>query len=178
MGGALRIAIDVSLTLMFFYDKLSEMLSRIGRFTHANDSYHVLFPADPRLKALAFQYLSGLIAICTEVIRYAHKSAPSQLMSALGSTFDTRFGPLEKDLQSIASAISEAANTQAISLSQEGHRDTQSKLGQVMGRLKGMDVATAKGSRDLWKHKVTKTISKGDIKHTLDLRYYCEKGTS
>lgn len=122
---------------MTFFEKVSEMLLQIGKFTQINHELSVLFPKSLSLKADALEYLAVVLRFATGIFDYAKKSRGMQVVSFLLQDFNTSFGPLEKELRTLADSIKWTVSVEATKVNQVGHRNTQKTLSQAISLLRG-----------------------------------------
>ena len=122
---------------MTFFEKVSEMLLQIGKFTQINHELSVLFPKSLSLKADALEYLAVVLRFATGIFDYAKKSRGMQVVSFLLQDFNTSFGPLEKELRTLADSIKWTVSIEATKMNRLGHSNTQKTMSQAISMFRG-----------------------------------------
>ncbi|KXH26073.1 hypothetical protein CNYM01_02392 [Colletotrichum nymphaeae SA-01] len=95
-----RMTLEISLSFLSYFDKVSTLLMRIGKSSSLHKDFALLFPTCRQTQAYMCEYVIVFIKICKKITIDAHKSFASQLATSFTSTFDSVFKPLEDDLRS------------------------------------------------------------------------------
>ncbi|KAK1463181.1 NACHT domain-containing protein [Colletotrichum melonis] len=95
-----RMTLEISLSFLSYFDKVSTLLMRIGKSSSLHKDFALLFPTCRQTQAYMCEYVIVFIKICKKITIDAHKSFASHLATSFTSTFDSVFKPLEDDLRS------------------------------------------------------------------------------
>lgn len=71
---------------------------RLGTSWALHEDFAQLFPRSEVLKTYFCEYLIVLMKLCNKVVVFSQKNTGSQLFSSMGSSFDSEFGTLQKEL--------------------------------------------------------------------------------
>lgn len=71
---------------------------RLGRSMSLNQDFAMLFPQCQQTQVYMCEYTITMVNICKLVVTNTRNSVVSQMASSFGSTFDSTFKPLEKEL--------------------------------------------------------------------------------
>lgn len=162
------------MTYLSFFEKVSELLLEIGKFTEINHELAVLFPHSLPLKALALEYLTAVIHIAAGIIDYAQKTRTEQVLSSIFGDFNARFGPLTTKLRTLAESIKTSASVEAAKVNRVGHNTTQRGLYQLMAF--SWNNAEKKSLED-WRYRIVQHLSGGN-NYGHKWSYYFGKGRS
>ncbi|KXH34003.1 major facilitator superfamily transporter [Colletotrichum simmondsii] len=95
-----RMTLEISLSFLSYFDKVSTLLMRIGKSSSLHKDFALLFPTCRQTQTYMCEYVIVFIKICKKITIDAHKSFASHLATSFTSTFDSVFKPLEDDLRS------------------------------------------------------------------------------
>ncbi|KAK2013302.1 hypothetical protein LZ32DRAFT_647225 [Colletotrichum eremochloae] len=95
---AVRLALELSLGYLSYFDQVSAMLLRIGRSMSLHQDFALLFPQCPQIQTWMCEYTIVMVDICKKVVTHVSnlKSLRSQLQTIFFTSFDAEFKPLEK----------------------------------------------------------------------------------
>lgn len=71
---------------------------RLGTSWALHEDFAQLFPRSEVLQTYFCEYLIVLMKLCNKVVVFSQKNTGSQLFSSMGSSFDSEFGTLQKEL--------------------------------------------------------------------------------
>ncbi|KAK3328063.1 hypothetical protein B0T19DRAFT_182155 [Cercophora scortea] len=131
---ALRVSLQGAMNFLSFFDKLSEMLLRIGRHSNIQHDLVALFPGCPEIQNSMCEYLVLVIELCKRVVSFSQRSLISHIASSLGSSFDCEFGSFEPRLDTLASLIDHRAKVLTIQ-SQLGCETAIKRASRLLGAL-------------------------------------------
>lgn len=88
----------IATNYLSYFEKLSVFFMRLGTSWTLHKDFAQLFPASEVLQAYFCEYLISLMKLCNKAVVFCQKNTRAQLLSSLGSSFDSEFGPLQKEL--------------------------------------------------------------------------------
>lgn len=163
--GAVRLALEISLSVLAFFEKVSELLLRVGRFSRLHQDFTILFPDSDELQTLAWEYLAIVVDISTKVVRYSQHSTGRQIFHSFVATFDSEFGPLEETLKALDLRIERITNVLAVQRNQKNHRETHQLTKKVLSKLSGAALTRSRQARETKRHRMLTALcsSPGDF---------------
>ncbi|KAK2049732.1 hypothetical protein LZ31DRAFT_286367 [Colletotrichum somersetense] len=104
---AVRLALELSLGYLSYFDKVSAMLLRIGRSMSLHQDFTLLFPQCRQIQTWMCEYTIVMVDICKKVVSHVSnlRSLRSQLHTIFFTSFDTEFKPLEKSVVELGQLI-------------------------------------------------------------------------
>ncbi|KAK2054374.1 hypothetical protein LY76DRAFT_235466 [Colletotrichum caudatum] len=104
---AVRLALELSLGYLSYFDKVSAMLLRIGRSMSLHQDFALLFPQCRQIQTWMCEYTIVMVDICNKVVSHVSnlKSLRSQLQTIFFTSFDTEFKPLERSVVELGQLI-------------------------------------------------------------------------
>lgn len=81
-----------------YFEKLSTLFMKLGTSWALHEDFVQLFPRSEILQTYFFEYLVVLVKLCNKIVVFGQKKAGAQLLSSLGSSFDSEFGAIQKEL--------------------------------------------------------------------------------
>lgn len=90
--------LKIATSYLNYFEKLSTLFMRLGTSWALHEDFARLFPASEVLQAYFCEYLVVLMRLCNKVVVFCQKNTGAQLLSAIGSSFDSEFGPVQKEL--------------------------------------------------------------------------------
>lgn len=81
-----------------YFEKLSTLFMKLGTSWALHEDFATLFPRSDILQTYFCEYLVVLVKLCNKVVVFGQKRAGAQLLSSLGSSFDSEFGAIQKEL--------------------------------------------------------------------------------
>ena len=100
-----RLSLTVALAYLGLFDRVSQVLMRMGHKAAVNRDQVLLFPHSVELKAFACEYLTILVTVCRQIVTYQAKGVVAQLASSL--SLDNEFGDAEARLSVCADLIND-----------------------------------------------------------------------
>ncbi|KAF6818533.1 NACHT domain-containing protein [Colletotrichum musicola] len=95
---AVRMALEISLSFLSYFDRVSNLLLRIGRSVSLHQDFAMLSPQCQQVQGYMCEYIIVIVDISKKIVTHARKSLASQVASLFGSSFDSVFKSLETDL--------------------------------------------------------------------------------
>lgn len=89
---------QIATSYLTYFEKLSTLFMRLGTSWALHEDFARLFPASQELQAYFCEYLVVLMKLCNKIVVFCQKKTGAQLLSSLGSSFDSEFGPVQKEL--------------------------------------------------------------------------------
>lgn len=89
---------------------------RLGTSWALHEDFAQLFPRSAILQTLFCEYLIVLIRLCHKVVIFGQKRTGAQFLSTLGSSFESEFGPIQKELDQWGYLIQEQSQLQAMKI--------------------------------------------------------------
>lgn len=90
--------LQIATSYLNYFEKLSTLFMRLGTSWALHENFAQLFPASEVLQTYFCEYLVVLMKLCNKVVVFGQKNTSAQLLSSLGSSFDSEFGPIQKEL--------------------------------------------------------------------------------
>ncbi|KAI7788245.1 hypothetical protein LA080_012312 [Diaporthe eres] len=95
---AVRLSLTIATNYMNYFEKLSTLFMRLGTSWALHEDFAQLFPRSEILQAYFCEYLIVLMKLCNKVVVFGRKNIGAQLFSSIGSSFDSEFGTIQKEL--------------------------------------------------------------------------------
>ncbi|KIW79346.1 hypothetical protein Z517_05958 [Fonsecaea pedrosoi CBS 271.37] len=108
--GVLRMTLQITVKFASYFDNLSALFMRIGRSCPRYGQYGVMYTKSQRLQEALCDYFCIVVTVCKKAVLFIRKSPIAQLSAAILKPFQSEFGPLESNLETIADAIREEAS--------------------------------------------------------------------
>jgi len=83
-----RMSLQIATGFLTFFDKVSDVLMRVGRSSLIQQEVVSLFPDSVELQEFMCEYLILVVVFCKDIVSFARKSFLSQLKFSLGASFD------------------------------------------------------------------------------------------
>lgn len=90
--------LEIAANYLSYFEKLSTLFMRLGTSWALHEDFAQLFPRSEILQTYFCEYLIVLMKLCQKVVVFGQKSTGAQLFSTLGSSFDSEFGTIQKEL--------------------------------------------------------------------------------
>lgn len=117
--------LKIATNYMSYFEKLSTLFMRLGTSWALHEDFAQLFPRSEILQAYFCEYLVVLMRLCNKVVVFGQKNTGSQLFSSLGSSFDSEFGTIQKELDQWGSLIQQQCQLLAMKIA-TGAKDNRS----------------------------------------------------
>ncbi|OAP57751.1 hypothetical protein AYL99_08489 [Fonsecaea erecta] len=108
--GVLRMTLQTTVQFGSYFDNLSALFMRIGRFSPRYEQYGAMYPKSSRLQDALFDYFRTVVQVCNKAVLFIRKGTMAQISAAILNPFNSEFGPLELDLSTTAETIREEAS--------------------------------------------------------------------
>ncbi|KAL0930471.1 NACHT domain-containing protein [Colletotrichum truncatum] len=172
---AVRMALEVSLSFLSYFDKVSNLLLRIGRSVSLHQDFAMLFPQCRQVQGYMCEYIIVIVDISKKIVTHARKSLASQVASSFGSSFDSVFKPLESDLAEWGRLIEKRTAMLVAKSTLQEHSSS-------LERLNRLQIATsreaAKRNREARKHRILESLCPDQKEFDSIWRRERKKGTS
>ncbi|KAG6358671.1 hypothetical protein INS49_012189 [Diaporthe citri] len=123
---ALRLSLTIATNYMSYFEKLSTLFMRLGTSWALHEDFAQLFPRSEILQTYFCEYLVVLMKLCNKVVVFGQKNTGAQLFSSLGSSFDSEFGTIQKELDQWGNLIQQQCQVLAMKIA-TGAKDSRSQ---------------------------------------------------
>lgn len=161
-----------------FFEKVSDMLFRIGKSTDIHQDFTALFPQSEKLQDLAYDYLTVVVNISTRIVHYAQKSTLAQVASSLQSSFESTFTPLELQLKDIGEQIHMRTNSLAMEKNEKNHALTHRFVSAVQKVTTAAAIEARARALEAGKHRVLSALCTNQGEFDMIWRQHRSKGHS
>lgn len=121
---------------MGYFEKLSTLFMRLGTSWALHEDFAQLFPRSEILQTYFCEYLVTLMKLCNKVVVFGHKSTGAQLFSSLGSSFDSEFGSIQKELDQWGCLIQQQCQVLAMKIANGAEKSRSHDVKQrILRRL-------------------------------------------
>ncbi|KAK2031165.1 hypothetical protein LX32DRAFT_637489 [Colletotrichum zoysiae] len=170
---AVRLALELSLGYLSYFDKVSAMLLRIGRSMSLHQDFALLFPQCRQIQTWMCEYTIVMVDICKKVVSHVSnlKSLRSQLQTIFFTSFDTEFKPLEKSVVELGQLIEK----RCVALAARTNLQTSDQLSRFQAKF---DKDAANRLRESRKSSLFASLCSDQRGFDLTWRRERRKGTS
>lgn len=99
-----------------YFEKLSTLFMRLGTSWALHEDFAQLFPQSEILQTYFCEYLIVLMRLCNKIVVFGQKKVGAQFLSSLGSSFDSEFGAIQKELDQWGYLIQQQCQVQAMEI--------------------------------------------------------------
>lgn len=167
-----------SLTYLSFFEKISDMLLRMGRTTEVHRDFAAIFPQSTELQDMAYEYLTVVVYISTKIVRFAQQSAAWQFASTLLSSVDADFAPLESELITIDLQIVRRAEALAMLKNRDDHALTHRHTKRTVAMISDAAVEAKRRAREALKHRTLMSLCPDQREFDMMYRHQRKRGHS
>lgn len=114
--------VKIATNYLSYFEKLSTLFMRLGTSWTLHKDFAQLFPASEVLQAYFYEYLISLMKLCNKAVAFCQKSTRAQLLSSLASSFDSEFGPVQKELDQWGSLIQQQSQLLATKMANDAEK--------------------------------------------------------
>lgn len=90
--------LKIATNYVSYFEKLSTLFMRLGTSWALHEDFAQLFPQSEELQTYFCEYLVVLMKLCHKIVVFSQKNTGAQLLSSIGSSFDSEFGNIQKEL--------------------------------------------------------------------------------
>lgn len=126
--------IQIATSYLSYFEKLSSLFMRLGTSWALHEDFSRLFPASEVLQTFFCEYLVVLMKLCNKVVVFCQKGTGSQLLYSLGSSFDSEFGSIQKELDQWGCLIQQKTQLLATKMATNTHKGRFQDLKQRLLR--------------------------------------------
>lgn len=121
---------------MSYFEKLSTLFMRLGTSWSLHEDFAQLFPRSEMLQTYFCEYLVVLMKLCNKIVVFSQKNTGTQLFSSIGSSFDSEFGTIQKELDQWGCLIQQQSQVLAMKLATSAEKSRSHDLKQrILRRL-------------------------------------------
>lgn len=121
---------------MNYFEKLSTLFMRLGTSWALHEDFAQLFPRSEILQTYFCEYLIILMRLCNKVVVFGQKNTGAQLFSSIGSSFDSEFGNIQKELDQWGCLIQQQSQLLATKIATSAEKSRSYDLKQrILRRL-------------------------------------------
>ncbi|KAF6828312.1 NACHT domain-containing protein [Colletotrichum plurivorum] len=175
---SIRMALEISLGFLSYFDKVSNLLLRIGRCVSLHQDFALLFPQCSQIQGFMCEYTIVIVQICKEIVVYARKSFANQLASSFLSPFDTVFKPLEEQLLGWGRLIEKRTQIMATKSSLERESTSIERYNRLQVFFTKQADKARSVDKDTWKHRFLQDLSPDQREFDSIWRRERRRGTS
>ncbi|KAK1958845.1 hypothetical protein LY78DRAFT_663177 [Colletotrichum sublineola] len=174
---AIRLALELSLGYVSYFDKVTAMLLRIGQSLSLHQDFALLFPQCRQIQTWMCEYTVVMVDICKKVVTHVGnlKSLRSQLQTIFFTSFDSEFKPLEKSLVELGRLIEKRCVVLAASTNLNAQSSTLDRLSRFQASF---TKDTAHRLRESRKNRLFTSLCSDQEGFDLTWRRERKKGTS
>ncbi|KAG8158663.1 hypothetical protein KVR01_011785 [Diaporthe batatas] len=129
---AVRLSLTIATNYLGYFEKLSTLLMRLNTSWTLHEDFSRLFPTSEVLQAYFCEYLVVLMRLCNKVVMFCRRKTGAQLLSSIGSSFDSEFGPVQKELDQWGYLIQQQTQVLATRLVVDSQQDKFYNLKQQL----------------------------------------------
>ncbi|KAK1634524.1 hypothetical protein BDP81DRAFT_451718 [Colletotrichum phormii] len=170
-----RMALEVSVSFLSYFDKVSALLLRIGLSISLHQDFVLLFPTCQKTQKYICEYMIVFVHICKKITVDAQKSFASQMAMSITSSFDAVFKPLEDELRSWGQLIENRVSVLVARSSIQSHSSTVERFGRLQVMF---SQDAAKRDRETRSHRLFEALAPDQKEFESIWRRERKKGTS
>lgn len=106
--------LKVATNYLSYFEKLSTLFMKLGTSWALHEDFAQLFPRSEILQTHFYEYLIVLMRLCNNIVVFGQKKVSAQLISSLGTSFDSEFGAIQKELDQWGYLIQQQCQLQAM----------------------------------------------------------------
>lgn len=114
LGCLLANALKMATNYLNYFEKLSTLFMKLGTSWALHEDFAQLFPRSEILQTYFCEYLIVLMKLCHKVVVFGQKKVGAQLLSSIGSSFESEFGAIQKELDQWGCLIQQQSQLQAM----------------------------------------------------------------
>lgn len=128
--------LKIATNYMSYFEKLSTLFMRLGTSWALHEDFAQLFPRSEMLQTYFCEYLVVLMRLCNKIVVFGQKNTGAQLFSSIGSSFDSEFGTIQKELDQWGCLIQQQSQVLAVKLATDAEKSRSHNLKQrILRRL-------------------------------------------
>ena len=104
--GSVKFAILAASNVTSYFEKITALLMRLGKFCPTYEKFAHLFPGCPELQSALCDYFAVAIRLSTRILQVSQRPALTQIFTSVLTTFESEFMPFQNDLRQASQIVS------------------------------------------------------------------------